>query len=380
MRQCYACGYLLYDGRPSSRCSECGCANLWSVLRNARASLFSPELLFLTAVLTWRRMPEALWRAGVRSHIIGVLRKSRSRVTCFWTLVALLLLFFVGPFRVTETYMARVPLDQHGMQAQWFNVDGIQAGSIYPEEVDGPWITIMTHDVLGENRRMAWLSAGRDDVTRYALASYYFDYQVPRFTCATPLPRYRDWALYPVYSVIVGEDEGWSITPAISLIDLRRTFMLVFLPLLCWQFCVLILRLLSRLSLTGATSTCHELDRRAALIAISRAAFVPVRITWIGAFLLVVPFLAAPNATHSFRSAAFWVLLFIGTAGPPIVMTRAWCADQVFRIARGRFVPSAALLVIGCILPATIGVKIIYAVTYYIGSAAYRALESRGSC
>lgn len=299
-------------------------------------------------------------------------------MTCFWTLVALLLLFFVGPFRVTETSMARVPLDQHGMQAQWFNVDNIQAGSIYPEEVDGPWITIMTHDVLGENRRMAWFSASRDDKTRYAVERN-FDHKIPRhFTCATPLPQHGRWAMYLAPP---GYDEGWSFAPAVSLFDLRRTFMLVFLPMVCLQTSIIILQLLSLSSSLGAVSPQHKLDRRAALIAISRAAFVPVRIAWIGAFLLVVPFLAAPNATHSFRSAAFWVLLFIGTAGPLVVMTRAWCADQVFRIARGRFVPSAALLVIGCILPATIGVKIIYAVTYYIGSAAsYRAVERSGSC
>lgn len=370
MRQCYHCGYLLSNTPDTVRCSECGCTCRSTVQRRARRCQSAPGQLFLNAVLLWRTMPEGLWRANVSAPIIDILCKNTRRLAVFWITACVFLLFFVGPFRVNETSFAADSLDAEGRVRQLRKFD--------PSEPDGPFILVVSHDVLGEQRRPSWIRVNLNEATRYALTNNYFNYQAPRFTCATPLPRYRDWALYPVYSVIVGEDEGWRFTPAVALLDLRRAFMLVFLPLTCWQMSVILLRLFSRFTSLGTSSTQHDLDRRAALIAISRAAFVPIRLAWIGAFLLVVPLLAAPNTTHAFRSAAFWVLLAVGTTGPFVVTTRAWCADRVFRIARGRFIPAATLLIFGCILPAMLGRKLVYAVTYYIGIAAYRAIESSG--
>lgn len=282
----------------------------------------------------------------------------------------MLLLFFVGPFQVEETSFAADSLDLDGRPKYIPKFD--------PSDPDGPFVRNVSHDVFGEMRLPGWMRVDLNDATRYALANYYFDYQSPRFTCATPLPRYRDWALYPVYSVIAGEDDGWSFTPLALLLRQRRTWMLVFLPLLCWQLCVILLRLLSRFSTFGNASTQHDLDRRAAMIAISRAAFVAVRIAWIGAFLLVVPFLAAPGTTHTFRSTAFWVLLGVGIVGPFVVSARAWCADQVYRRTCGRIIPVFALLLFGCILPATIGTRLIYDITFVIGMPAQRAWEGSG--
>lgn len=366
MRQCYHCGYLLSNTPDTLRCPECGCTSRSTVQRRARRCQSAPGHLFLNAVLPWRTMPEGLWRANVSAPIIDILCKNTRRLAFFWITACVFLLFFVGPFRVNETSFAADSLDAEGRVRQLRKFD--------PSEPDGPFILVVSHDVLGEQRRPSWIRVNLNETTRYALTNRYFDYQAPRFTCATPLPRYRNWALYPVNSAIVEEDDGWRFTPAVALLDLRRAFMLVFLPLLCWQMSVIVLRLFSRFTFLGTTSTQHDLDRRAALIAISRAAFVPIRIAWIGAFLLVVPFLAAPNTTHVFRSAAFWALLAIGVVGPFVVTARAWCADRVFCIVRGRIIPALAFLILGCILPAAIGAQLVYSITYFIGVAAYRTM------
>lgn len=261
------------------------------------------------------------------------LRGHRGLRLAYCLFVALAILLLVGPSRVKQYAYSDRPM-----------LDGRQTNNTRLQE--GPWHLFLIYDLCGEATGQGWINHHHNP---YALYSA-LDPAAPRYEYWGPIPRYG-WVSYspwPSYRVV----KEWDWAPLRQWSDLRRACMIVFIPLFNWICCLLLLHLLTWAAARGDSGTAFDaMDRRAALTGIGQAAFVPIRVAWIGVMLLVIPLLAEPGLTLRFRVIAYWTLLAIGVVGPCLVALRCLFADRSFCLRWGRIVPGFLILAFGCLVP-----------------------------
>lgn len=339
-RRCYCCGYLLDPAQDRARCPECGSDDQPAARATARYYLMRPGRLFLRACVIGRSIPPALWRSGADARLadarlLAKLRRYRIYRFIFWLVVAIVLLLLIGPSRVVQV--------SYSNSRVW--PDGRIRGSNSHEQV-GPWLDFITYDPCGESPS---LSRSNLDEAPYSLYCY-LDPSSPRYQCWSPIPRFGwvDYRPWPSYRII----REWDLEPIGQWIYLRRISQIVFVPIFNWLCCLLLLHLLTWAAARGDSGTAFDaMDRRAALTAVGQAAFVPIRVAWIGVILLVIPLLAEPGLTQRFRVIAYWTLLAIGAAGPCLVTLRCLFADRSFCLRWGRIVPGFVLFAFGYLMP-----------------------------